>query len=605
MNKYNTIDLTTDECLDDNFDFPEPTLDEVIKQNLSEFPGYDDSQETVVVTDDEDEEESTRYWSNSEFFDARELNPSADPFNCGVEDEITAEMKDNFKTRIYCSTSRHVSDNKRVISFDDRKRRSETFECPEYIPFFSSNPMGYWMSYTHFTSDLWEESMDGKVEEFIAMLVRERDGVIEDWLIYLHDNIRPPVLKSIAKDLLGRYLYAKGKCSMIRSTNLLTGFELFSFSDDFYDSRPHKKCVWEWRPVNVHRETCICDPSNTGGLADKADGYCCYTNVLGRNQTGRILLLGTKEDVECIKCIQKMYMPLTGITTDFLSVDRFSADALVHGLIIKPNIPWNMVFDSVKEVPSFHTVLEHTGFTRLMVTLLLTAEWINRPSRHSMFPWEYFSVTELIPKSILDERLAPVIDTAIDTIFNKDDIAYAAKVVNEGGENVFESHLLSRSIPDGFENNCHFQCHQCDTWISGRSVTMMGSTNVDHITINDALVEAINESITGRLFCDVYNTMGLHQGAMEDHVLEPGCCANHMTRKLCKITYDAEACERVCLSCLTDKNKFIFLGRATFDGARIGSNKDGGGWWIDLKRFQGRFINNRKRAESRSFCHTS
>lgn len=489
-----------------------------------------------------------------------------------------------------------------TINWGDRRLYSELYAVPKYAPWFAKNPVAISRSANDEQNfRLWDEFFETYQAVIVNSVCDETDNrQITTICLALNLYVEVPVIKSILNELTYRVKYAYG----VNELQMATPF----VNSEFYTVMAHTRCDLEWRQ---DPEECICSRRIEGVLYGRHMDCCCYTSawrnrqvplggvnypIIPRENEGGVY----REDIECIRIIQRLYTPLKDTNYLFWNPFRFSSQGFFHGLCLKVGVPFADVFSHLEGHNEVRLDRTQTTIMRFMVGSLLQAEFFVRGTPKALFPWNYFEVNELVPQIIWQTGVMNVLLEAHVMLMNGTlyDEGIQSREFYERYLSRFMSHkdledFVVRSVPDQLETMSHvFRCDICAMACSDNSTVILPidpCSGVNYLSISRAFDEATSEALLSEDFC----TRGLFMqhnnagdlGMVNDHPLGEGCCDYHATRRIRCITYATNEFERVCWDCMFNKKQFLFLGRATFDGqGDTHRTYHAGAWWLDVRR---------------------
>ena len=545
-----------------------------------EVPKFDEVTTAFTMT-----EEDNRFYD--ELMHA--MNTSDDPLvRARTDEELVRPRKAGlFDLPLVCQP------RERELVFPRRKLHSELYEVPEYEPFFARHPMVPYLTGSVSKLELWNAALRDRdsLQQFFKCKEHLANGVLS-WCNTLYHKTDPLVLKDIWRDLEYRVRYASGKLWLY--TNGTThGAALYGFW-------PHKKCSVTWNldiprmeeGHHAHMGGCPCGEIMYGISADRTfPSWCCYTPALPRHlydDDGNNIPFSVAVDElrECIRIIQRLYLPLTNGDSLFLDANRFSGNYQT-GLIWWPNISWADVFCKVEQyLPETGFLAENTSTMRTSVQLLLFAEWFCRPSETAAVPWEYLDVRELLPYDRWHMITYRYTNEAGNFIFG------------EGWQDGFRSKLgdirqweimMVRSVSDAYEDRMSFRCDRCDGLCCGQSVVVFPIKGRSITSVAGAINHSKNWATIYDDYCTDNIDIGMHAMPDAEHDATIGdCCAFHRRNNLVEIEYDTTLRERVCFKCLSNPKEFLMISRATMDGHdnSVEHTMHNGAWWYDARKLR-------------------
>lgn len=474
------------------------------------------------------------------------------------------------------------------VKWPQRRLYSEFDDVYKYTPFFARQPQAISLAGFEPNLSCWEEFMDMDQSIFVDTLSNHSANII---MIKFLDEIldldeMPPTIRDILLDLLYRVKFAYGKamCAFARRVYRACHYPLMN----------HVACNLEWRPVAVGyniEHDCICCDYPEATLRHQALDTCCYTwtsIVVNRpNNRANDLQSILKEDYECIRIIQRLYLPIHSTGCDlFLNPARFSDCGLKHGLCLAVKVPWAKVFNSLQGYNRLSDISQHSHLMKLFINILLTAEFYNRGSPKALFPWDCYEVTELINTAMWEEVFMDRVEQVLNVVrYGNLPFLYEwfkdTRFIDLSLEEL--QSCIVRSVNDCMETTEVFECDICLMECQSESLILLDFESAANTTVCEEFQVALDNGVMEADFCSYHGTTNSHDTA--EHILSGECCEYHMTRDLVKIRWLSDEFKRVCWDCMGYCKNYLFLGRSTFDcSLNANQTRQGhaGAWWFDL-----------------------
>ena len=461
-----------------------------------------------------------------------------------------------------------------------RAMGSELYGLGSYTPLFAMPAIAFAGGYHEKQYELWERILGDGNDNFIWEFVCEpKDSACDPFCSWLgsHREIptTPLALRLIFVDLLFRILFAKGRQFLVEARRHL------SFTPDFYPGFPHRRCPLSWTNSQYG---CMCREPRINAQFSKQHSSCCYTAQANAEL----------EVLECIRIIQRLFLPLTGSGDDLIFNANRMDKGVAHGLVWYCTRKWRDILTHY----SGGALFERESYSvRRMVHAYMVVEYFNRPCETAMFPWDQMVVLEYLPFHHLTNIVMPKAAEAFRVIvrnYNIREFGLGREMgpdhveLIERGVHVDMGLAVCRSVADHWELRDQFVCTRCKQIAENGGVFMMNKLMQTHVSGGRAFATGLKLGLVQEDFCLASN-YELHT---KEHALGPSCCEMHMHRLLDEVQWDSERGQRICFGCLLNENNYLFVARAGLDQRAVDvfDTAHYGAYWIDVEWVLNQFV---------------